>query len=60
MLTKPVSYPLPHIKDCIDRIGHLKYDSKFDMLNGYWQVLLSERAKEILVFVTPDGLSNIR
>ena len=55
-LTKADSYPLPRIKDCIDRIGHSKYVSKFDMLKGYWQVPLSERAKEISAFVTPDGL----
>ena len=55
-LTKPDSYPLPRIEDCIDRIGHSKYVSKFDMLKGYWQVPLSERAKEISAFVTPDGL----
>lgn len=41
-LTKPDSYPLPRIEDCIDRIGHAKYVSKFDMLKGYWQVPLSE------------------
>jgi len=52
-LTKPDSYPLTHIEDCIDRIGHSQYVSKFDMLKGYWQ---SERAKEISAFVTPDGL----
>ena len=55
-LTKADSYPLPRIEDCIDRIGHSKYVSKFDMLKGYWQVPLSERAKEISAFVTPDGL----
>ena len=55
-LTKADSYPLPRIEDCIDRIGHSKYVSKFDILKGYWQVLLSERAKEISAFVTPNGL----
>ena len=55
-LTKPDSYSLPRIEDCIDRIGYSKYVSKFDMLNGYWQVPLSGRAKEISAFVTPDGL----
>ena len=55
-LTKPDSYPLPRIEDCIDRIGYSKYVSKFDMLKGYWQVPLSGRAKEISAFVTPDGL----
>ena len=26
------------------------------MLKGYWQIPLSEQAKEILAFATPDGL----
>ena len=55
-LTKSDSYPLPHIEDCIDRIGHSKYVSKFNMLKGYWQIPLSERAKELSAFATPDGL----
>ena len=32
-----------------------KYVSKFDLLKGYWQVPLTERAKEISAFVTPKG-----
>ena len=48
------SYPLPCIEDCIYRVGHLKYVSKFDMLKGNWQVPLSKRAKEISAFITPD------
>ena len=30
--------------------------SKFDLLKGYWQVPLTQRAREISAFVTPDGL----
>ena len=55
-LTKPDSYPLPRIEDCIDRVGQSKYVSTFDLLKGYWQVPLTERAREISAFVTPDGL----
>ena len=29
---------------------------KFDLLKGFWQVLLTDRAKEISAFATPDGL----
>ena len=43
-------------RDCIDRIGTAKYVSTFDMLKGYWQVPLTERAREISAFVTPSGL----
>ena len=34
--TKPDSFPLPRIKDCIDRIGRSQFVSKFDLLKGYW------------------------
>jgi hypothetical protein len=54
-LTKTDSYPIPRIEDCIDKIGHAKYVSKFDLLKGYWQVPLTDKAKEISAFVTSDG-----
>ena len=54
-VTKTDSYPIPRIDDCIDRIGVSKYVSKLDLLKGYWQVPLTDRAKEISAFVTPDG-----
>jgi len=40
------------VEDCV---GHSHYITKFDVLKGYWQVPLTERAREISVFVTPDG-----
>ena len=55
-LTKADSFPLPRIEDCIDRVGQSRYVSKFDLLKGYWQVPLTERAKEVSAFVTPSGL----
>ena len=55
-LTKTDCFPVPWISDCIDRIGKAKYVSKFDMLKGYYQIPLTERAKEILAFVTPSWL----
>lgn len=42
--------------DCIDQVGSAKFVSKFDLLKGYWQVPLSQRAREIAAFVTPIGL----
>jgi hypothetical protein len=55
-VTKTDSHPLPRIDDCIDRIGQAKYVSKFDLLKGYWQVPLTDRAREISAFVTPNNL----
>ena len=35
---------------------YLKYVMKFDLLKGFWQVLLTDHAKEISAFLTPEGL----
>ena len=54
--TKSDSFPIPRIADCIDQIGNAKFVSTFDMLKGYWQVPLTQHAREISAFVTPSGL----
>lgn len=53
-VTKPDCFPLPRIEDCVDRVGGAKFVSKLDLLKGYWQVLLTDRARDITAFVTPD------
>lgn len=55
-VTKPDSYPLPRIEDCVDQVGAARYVSKFDLLKGYYQVPLTPRAQEISAFITPSGL----
>ena len=52
-VTKPDSFPLPRMDDCIDQVGPAKFVSKFDLLKGYRQVPLSVRAQEIAAFITP-------
>ena len=59
-VTKTDTYPIPRIDDCIDKIGNARYVSKFDLLKGFWQVPLTERAKEISAFVTPEGFFSIK
>ena len=56
--TKSDSFPIPRIEDCIhvDQIGNAKFVSRFDMLKGYWQVPLTQRAHQISTFVTLSGL----
>ena len=46
-LTKTDTFPIPRIDDCIDRIGKARFVTKFDLLKGYWQVPLTDHAKEI-------------
>lgn len=53
-VTVPDSYPLPRMEDCVDNLGTAKFVSKLDLLKGYWQVPLTERAALISAFVTPD------
>ncbi len=54
-ITKPDSFPLPRIEDCVDKVGSARYVTKLDLLKGYWQVPLTKRASEISAFVTPDS-----
>ena len=56
LVTKSDSFLIPRVEDCIDHIGHSKCVTKLDLLKGYWQVPLSNKAKEILAFVTPNGI----
>ena len=55
-VTRADSYPLPRIEDCIDHVGKAKYVTTFDLLKGYWQIPLTERAKKLSAFMTPKGL----
>ena len=55
-VTKSDSFLVPRVKDCIDNIGQAKYVTNFDLLKGFWQIPLTDRAKEISAFVNPDGL----
>lgn len=48
------SYPLPRMEDCVDNLGTARYVRKLDLLKGYWQVPLTDRASKISAFVTPD------
>ena len=46
-VTKTDSFSIPRIDDCIDKVGNSKYVTKFDLLKGFWQVPLTDRAKEV-------------
>ncbi len=56
LCSKGDSFPIPRMDDVIDRVGGARFVSKFDLLKGYWQVPLSDQAKEITAFCTPQGL----
>lgn len=49
------SYPLPRLDDLVDKAGSAKFISCLDISKGYWQVPLTDRAKDIAAFITPFG-----
>ncbi|XP_068204810.1 uncharacterized protein [Palaemon carinicauda] len=55
-LTIKDSYPLPRIQDIIDQVSNSTYLTQIDLLKGYYQIKLTETAKEISLFITPFGL----
>ena len=55
-MTKTDSFPVPRVDDCIDKTGHAKCVTKFDLLKGIWPITLIDKAKESSAFVTPDRL----
>ena len=50
------AYPLPRVDDLVDSVGQCQFISKIDLLKGYHQIPLTERAQLISAFVTPFGL----
>ncbi|XP_068248780.1 uncharacterized protein [Palaemon carinicauda] len=50
------SFPLPRINDILDSIGNKKILTRIDLMKGYYQVPLTQSAKEISSFITPFGL----
>lgn len=55
-LTKSDCFPIPRVDDLIDDVSGAKFVSKFDLLKGYWQIPLTERAKDISAFCVGDAL----
>ena len=50
------AYPLPRITDIIDSVSNAKFLSQMDLMKGYYQIQLTERARSISAFTTPFGL----
>jgi len=55
-VSKKDAYPIPDIQDALDHLRGAKYFATFDLLSGYWQLGLTERAKERSAFCTRRGL----
>ncbi|KAJ1093870.1 hypothetical protein NDU88_006959 [Pleurodeles waltl] len=54
-VTRTDTHPIPRADELVDRLGTAKFLSTFDLTSGYWQIGLTEGAKERSAFSTPDG-----
>ena len=52
---KKDSYPLPHIRDIIDKMQDAKYWTMLDAAGAYWSMPLDENDKEKTSFTVPQG-----
>uniref|UniRef100_A0A7I4YHH5 RNA-directed DNA polymerase n=1 Tax=Haemonchus contortus TaxID=6289 RepID=A0A7I4YHH5_HAECO len=59
-VTKKDSYPLPPIDITLQNLLGKRWFTSLDLASGYWQVPLSERAKEISAFTTTSGQFQFR
>ncbi|KAI3366502.1 hypothetical protein L3Q82_000474 [Scortum barcoo] len=50
------AYPLPRLDDLIERVGQAQFITTLDLCKGYWQVPLSDAARPLTAFRTPQGL----
>ena len=48
--------PLPRVDKTLDCLGGAKWFSTLDLVSGYWQVGMTERAKSAFDFVVRNGL----
>ena len=53
--TKPHAGFLPNMEEMVENLAKCRFKSKLDLRSGFWQIGLSDRAKELTVFTTPNG-----
>ena len=54
-VTQKDSYPLPNVQDCLDSLDGAQFFSSMDLCSGYWQVTMSEDAKDKTSFYGAGG-----
>ena len=50
------SYPMPEVREIIDKMNGSKYFSEVDMASAYWAVPIRESDRHKTAFMTPRGL----
>lgn len=52
--------PIPDQEEIFAKLARDQYLTKIDLSKGYWQVPLTDNAKELTAFVTSDGLFHFK
>ena len=55
-VSKRDAFPIPDIHDALDHLRSSRYFATIDLLSGYWQLGMTDRAKERSAFCTRRGL----
>ena len=55
-VSKKDAYPIPDIQDALDNLRGSRYFATIDLLSGYWQLGMTDRATERSAFCTRRGL----
>jgi len=50
------AFPVPDVKDALGSLRGAKYFATIDLLSGYWQLGMTQRARERSAFCTRRGL----
>ena len=50
------AYPMPNIREIVDKMKGSKFFCKMDMASAYWSVPIREEDREKTAFMTPRGL----
>lgn len=54
-ITTPVNYPIPDIRETLDKLGGSKYFSALDMNQGFYQIKMDPESQSKTAFTVPDG-----
>lgn len=54
-ITRDQAYPIPNVEERVETVSGARYVSTLDLVRGYWQVPMTERASHYAAFVTPAG-----
>jgi len=55
-VSKQDAFPIPDIRDELDSLRRARHYATIDLLSGYWQLGMTQRAKERSAFCTRRGL----